>query len=129
LRVFSPFGVPLFNTLVLLTSGATVTLVHWLFVMRKEDWTVMSYTRDDYLLGNFNSTLALGLLFLFMQFREYLGASFSISDGVYGSVFYLLTGLHGFHVLVGLVFLFVCYVRVFFCHFTQSHHLGFEFAV
>lgn len=64
-----------------------------------------------------------------MQFREYLHASFSISDGVYGSVFYLLTGLHGCHVMVGLLFLFFCYVRFFFCHFTTNHHLGFEFAV
>lgn len=129
LKVFSVMGVPFLNTMILLTSGVAVTLVHWTLVIREEDWNEKRYGREDFFIGYFNHTIVLGLLFILMQFREYLHASFSISDGIYGSVFYLLTGLHGFHVIVGLLFLLVCYVRFFFYHFTSSHHLGFEFAI
>ena len=66
--------------------------------------------------------------FLFVQGYEYHEALFSINDTVYGSIFYLLTGCHGFHVFVGTVFLFVCYIRHILLHFTSEHHLGFEAA-
>lgn len=67
-------------------------------------------------------------MFILLQGSEYFGAPFGISDGIYGSVFYMLTGLHGCHVIVGLVFLSVCFFRLLFGHFVVSHHLGFEFA-
>jgi heme/copper-type cytochrome/quinol oxidase subunit 3 len=63
-----------------------------------------------------------------MQFKEYIYAPFGIGDGIYGSTFYMLTGLHGCHVIIGTIFLFVCLLRLMNSHFTNKHHLGFEFA-
>jgi heme/copper-type cytochrome/quinol oxidase subunit 3 len=63
-----------------------------------------------------------------MQMKEYISAPFGISDGVYGSAFYMLTGLHGCHVIIGTIFLFICFIRLLRQHFTREHHLGFEFA-
>jgi cytochrome c oxidase subunit 3 len=74
-------------------------------------------------------TISLGVLFTGIQLYEYQSASFSINDGIYGSVFYLLTGFHGFHVLVGTIFLFVCYLRNWAYHFTNTRHIGFEMAI
>lgn len=69
-----------------------------------------------------------GLAFSAMQVYEYLEASFSISDGVYGSTFYMLTGFHGLHVIIGTSFMFVCLIRVLKGHFTKNHHVGLEAA-
>lgn len=74
-------------------------------------------------------TLGLAILFLYFQFLEYSGAYFGISDGIYGSSFYMATGFHGFHVLVGFSLLFVCFGRFVNLHFTPSHHLGLEVAI
>jgi len=60
---------------------------------------------------------------------EYIHASFSINDGIYGSVFYMLTGFHGFHVLIGTAFLVVCFFRILLRHFIPVRHIGFEFAI
>ena len=73
-------------------------------------------------------TVRLGGIFTLLQLKEYQESSFSIADGVYGSVFFVATGFHGLHVLIGTVFLFVCLVRLVKFHFSTSHHLGFEFA-
>ena len=74
-------------------------------------------------------TQMLGALFLLLQIYEYIHASFTITDSVYGSVFYMLTGFHGFHVLVGTIFLAVCFFRHLAYHFTSDHHLGLEMAI
>lgn len=74
-------------------------------------------------------TILLGSYFTAIQLYEYQHAEFSINDSVYGSVFYLLTGFHGFHVLVGTIFLAVCFIRHLAYHFTRDHHLGFEMAI
>jgi heme/copper-type cytochrome/quinol oxidase subunit 3 len=63
-----------------------------------------------------------------LQAFEYKHAAFTISDGIYGSVFYMATGFHGFHVIVGTLFLIVCFYRLVNYHFTQQHHFGFEAA-
>jgi heme/copper-type cytochrome/quinol oxidase subunit 3 len=73
-------------------------------------------------------TIFLALLFTVLQYAEYSVASFNISDGVYGSVFYMTTGLHGSHVIIGTIFLLVCYYRLYKGHFTKTHHVGFECA-
>lgn len=75
------------------------------------------------------STICLGLLFTGLQLCEYINAPFTIADSVYGSTFFLTTGFHGLHVLVGTLFLFVCYKRLLLGHFTKTHHVGFECAI
>jgi heme/copper-type cytochrome/quinol oxidase subunit 3 len=73
-------------------------------------------------------TIFLGILFMFLQVFEYKTAPFSITDGIYGSLFFLLTGFHGLHVMIGIIFLIVCAKRMEKEHFTSKHHLGFEAA-
>ena len=109
---------PFLNTMILLTSGATVTIAH--HALRAGDrpklvrWLI--------------ATVVLGFLFLGTQAYEYGHAAFKITDGIYPSTFYLATGFHGFHVLVGACFLLVCTIRASKGHFTPEQHIGFEAA-
>jgi cytochrome c oxidase subunit 3 len=114
-----PWGIPLLNTIVLLYSGLTITYTHQFLVLAKPH-----YTKEG-----FEFTLIAAVAFLAMQFQEYINAPFDISDGIYGSTFYMLTGFHGMHVLVGTLFIFVCYIRFLKRHFAHDHHIGFEAAV
>lgn len=115
---FNPWGVPLLNTLILLLSGLTITAVHGYIVSGDSKDAVEFY----------GYTLFLAALFTFFQAYEYKNAPFSISDGVYGSTFFMATGFHGFHVIVGTIFIFVCLIRTLLSHFTSSRHIGFEAA-
>lgn len=119
IQVIDPFGVPLLNTAVLLTSGATVTWSHH---------SMMAGNRKDTLLALF-ITIVLAIIFTGLQAMEYYEASFSIADSIYGSTFFLLTGFHGLHVIVGTIFLTVALIRGFNHHFTKNHHNGFEAAI
>jgi heme/copper-type cytochrome/quinol oxidase subunit 3 len=74
------------------------------------------------------ATILLATIFTALQGFEYLTAPFSISDSVYGSCFYMATGFHGFHVIVGTIFLIICLIRLYYNHFTTEHHFGFEAA-
>lgn len=114
----NPFEVPLLNTGVLLGSGATVTWAHHALIEGR--------IRER--IQGLGLTVVLGGYFTFLQGIEYYEASFSISDGVYGSSFFVATGFHGLHVLIGRIFLFVCLVRVTRQHFSTGHHFGFEAA-
>jgi cytochrome c oxidase subunit 3 len=73
-------------------------------------------------------TITAGIVFTALQAKEYIEAPFSINDSIYGSVFFLATGFHGFHVLIGTIFLIVCLLRHLNYHFTREHHFGFEAA-
>lgn len=73
--------------------------------------------------------ILLGVLFMFLQSMEYTDAPFRMADGIYGSCFFLATGFHGFHVCVGIFFLFVGYYRLGRYHFATNHHLGLEFGI
>ncbi len=73
-------------------------------------------------------TIALGVYFTILQAAEYYEAPFTISDGVYGSTFFIATGFHGLHVIIGTTFLAVCFIRQLKYHFTSKHHFGFEAA-
>jgi cytochrome c oxidase subunit 3 len=115
---FSPWGVPFLNTLILLSSGASVTWAHHALVAGEH----AQFTRAMIV------TLVLAFTFTGFQALEYLEAPFTISDSVYGSSFYLATGFHGFHVFVGSLFLGVCLYRHLHNHFTRLHHFGFEAA-
>jgi len=118
LKSISAFHVPLLNTAVLLTSGATVT------------WSHSSLLRGSTLtsLVCLASTILLGTFFTLLQCYEYYSCSFCISDSRYGSCFYLATGFHGLHVIIGTLFLLVCLLRIFCFHFRPFRHLGFVFA-
>jgi cytochrome c oxidase subunit 3 len=71
----------------------------------------------------------LAMQFTFFQFQEYFDAGFNISDSVYGSIFFVATGFHGFHVILGTCFLLICFLRISNGHFGIRHHLGLEFAI
>ena len=118
IQVLNPWDIPFVNTVILLTSGASVTWAHHAIVA--------GYRRNAIL--SLVVTIFLAAFFTGLQALEYVEAPFTISDGVYGSTFFLATGFHGFHVFVGTVFLTVCLFRVIEFHFTRNHHFGFEAA-
>lgn len=120
---FTPMGamgIPAINTLILLTSGATVTWAHW---------GLLKNNRNQLIWG-LVLTVALGLLFLGFQVYEYVHAfndlNLKMSMGAYGATFYMLTGFHGFHVTVGTIMLIVVLFRAVAGHFQPEHHFGFE---
>jgi cytochrome c oxidase subunit 3 len=118
MMVLDPFSIPLLNTLILLLSGCTVTWAH--HALREGD-------RKSFIQG-LSLTVLLGLVFTGFQAYEYLHAPFAFKDGIYSSTFYMATGFHGFHVIVGTLFLIVCLIRGIKGHFTPDHHFGFEAA-
>ena len=83
----------------------------------------------DEAIDSFLITIFLGLFFVVLQATEYYESTFNISDSVYASTFYMLTGLHGMHVIVGVSFIFVCFIRLLKMHFMTNHYLGFVFAI
>nr|AJP00046.1 cytochrome c oxidase subunit III [Orseolia oryzae] len=115
---FNPFMIPLLNTIILLTSGISIT------------WSHHSLLNNNYkqFFYSLLITLILGFYFSILQLYEYLESSFNISDSSYGSMFFLATGFHGLHVLIGTIFLFICFIRMMFIHFSYNHHFGFEAA-
>jgi heme/copper-type cytochrome/quinol oxidase subunit 3 len=115
---FDPFDLPLINTLILLLSGCTVTWAHH---------ALTENNRADFMLG-LSLTIGLGALFTALQAIEYSHAPFSFSEGIYPSVFFMATGFHGFHVIIGTLFLAVCLYRGRKGHFSPTQHFGFEAA-
>ncbi len=116
--VFDPFHLPLVNTLILLTSGTTVTWAHH---------ALLNNDRKG-LINGLVLTILLGALFTCVQAWEYAHAMFPFSGGIYGSTFFMATGFHGFHVLIGTIFLIVCLFRAQKGDFTAKQHFGFEAA-
>ena len=110
------WGLPAINTLLLLTSGVTLTWAHW---------GLMKEKRNQLIIG-LALTIALGAVFLFLQVTEYHEAEFTIKTGVYGATFYLLTGFHGLHVAMGTIMLSIILIRVLKGHFSATNHFGFE---
>jgi len=118
IKLIEPFGIPLLNTLILLASGGTVTWAH--HALRNND-------RKNFLIFLF-LTIMLGIIFTGFQAYEYMVADFKIDEGIYPSTFYMATGFHGAHVIIGSIFLLVCFIRGLSGHFKPEKHLGFEFA-
>lgn len=113
-----PFDYPYFNTLILLLSGTTLTWAHQ---------ALLTGHQKDVLKG-IGATIILGLIFTSVQAYEYLHATFGFKEGIYPSTFYMATGFHGAHVMIGTLFLCVCWVRAYFGQFTPERHIGFEAA-
>lgn len=120
IHVINPFELPLLMTMILLLSGTTVTWAHHALIEGH-----LESAQKALLI-----TVLLGAAFLGIQAYEYSHAAhyFGFTDGIYPSTFYMATGFHGFHVFVGTVFLFVCYLRAKKGHFTKESHFGFEAA-
>uniref|UniRef100_A0AAU6PBX8 Cytochrome c oxidase subunit 3 n=1 Tax=Destinoides conspicuus TaxID=3137869 RepID=A0AAU6PBX8_9HEMI len=114
--VFNPMSIPMLNTMILLSSGMTMTWAH-------NSLLLTNY--DDLILGLF-LTLFLGFYFSILQVYEYLESPFCISDSVYGSLFFMMTGFHGLHVIIGTLFIMIIYIRSLSLHFSSFHHVGFE---
>lgn len=114
----NPFSVPLLNTAVLLASGVTVTWAHHRLLEKRRSNTIQALIL----------TVLLGAYFTVLQAGEYAEASFRIADRVYGSTFFVATGFHGAHVLIGSTFLLICLYRTIIHHFRSGHHFGFEAA-
>lgn len=115
---FNPFRIPLLNTTILLSSGISITWSHHRILI------------NNYLEAK-NSlilTITLGILFTFLQGWEYLEASFRISDSIFGSIFFISTGFHGLHVIIGSTFLIISLLRLTRRHYSNKHHFGFEAA-
>nr|QLD96912.1 cytochrome c oxidase subunit 3 [Ogadenus brumpti ssp. 1 BJM-2017]QLD96925.1 cytochrome c oxidase subunit 3 [Ogadenus brumpti ssp. 1 BJM-2017]UYB77903.1 cytochrome c oxidase subunit III [Ogadenus brumpti]UYB77916.1 cytochrome c oxidase subunit III [Ogadenus brumpti] len=113
---FNPFSIPLLNTTILLSSGITITWSHH---------AMLNMHYNDSMKALF-FTILLGIFFSVLQSWEYFQAPFSISDSIYGSTFFMATGFHGLHVIIGSLFLFTSLTRLFLNHFSKSHHFGFE---
>ncbi|MBV9078404.1 MAG: cytochrome c oxidase subunit 3 [Methylobacteriaceae bacterium] len=118
IETFDPWHLPLLNTLILLTSGTTVTWAHHALLENDRKGLIQGLAL----------TIGLGVLFSICQAFEYSHAAFGFSGHIYGSTFFMATGFHGFHVIVGTIFLAVCLVRALRGGFTTTQHLGFEFA-
>nr|YP_010991146.1 cytochrome c oxidase subunit III [Chrysopa formosa]WOX61419.1 cytochrome c oxidase subunit III [Chrysopa formosa] len=115
---FNPLEIPLLNTVILLSSGITITWAHH---------SLMSgnYTQTS---QGLLFTVILGIYFSILQGFEYIESPFTIADSVYGSTFFMATGFHGLHVLIGTTFLLICLIRHINYHFSNNHHFGFEAA-
>lgn len=118
ITTFNAWDLPLLNTLILLTSGTTVT------------WAHHALLNDDRkgLIYGLGITIILGVIFTLLQAYEYGHAAFNFSGNIYGATFFMATGFHGFHVIVGTICLAVMFFRALAGHFTSKHHFGFEAA-
>nr|QYA18178.1 cytochrome c oxidase subunit III [Isoscelipteron pectinatum] len=115
---FNPLEIPLLNTMILLSSGVTITWAHHALMNNNYTQTTQGLL----------FTVLLGIYFSILQGYEYIEASFCIADSVYGSTFFMATGFHGLHVLIGTTFLLICLIRQINFHFSMNHHFGFEAA-
>nr|YP_010531182.1 cytochrome c oxidase subunit III [Athalia scapulata]UXW93404.1 cytochrome c oxidase subunit III [Athalia scapulata] len=115
---FNPMSIPLLNTLILISSGVTITTTHHSLMNNNKKET----------LNSLMLTIILGVVFTLLQAYEYNMASFTIADSIYGATFFLTTGFHGIHVLIGTTFLMINFFRIKKNHFSMNHHFGFEAA-
>lgn len=116
---FNPYDIPLLNTIILVSSGLRVTWSH-----------------NSLINSNFNDrfsrlilTIILRIIFTLFQLYEYYNSPFSLSDSIYGSTFFISTGFHGLHVIIGSIFLIICLIRIYNYQFSNKHHFGYEAAI
>nr|AZL93301.1 cytochrome c oxidase subunit 3 [Hypsicera sp. ZJUH_2016019] len=113
---FNPYNIPLLNTIILLTSGMSITWSHYCILNNMKS----SSSKSLFL------TIILGGYFTSIQMIEYQESLFSINDSVFGSIFFLITGFHGIHVIIGTIFILLTFFRLKKSHFSSCHHFGFE---
>nr|DAC76875.1 TPA_asm: cytochrome c oxidase subunit III [Pseudomyrmex gracilis] len=116
IKPFNPYDIPLLNTIILVSSGISITWTHHSILNKN-----FNESKTSLLI-----TILLGVYFTCLQAIEYLESPFTISDSVYGSTFFVATGFHGLHVIIGTLFLMVCLNRLIMNHFSSRHHFGFE---
>ncbi|MCW6531649.1 cytochrome c oxidase subunit 3 [Sphingomonas sp. MMSM20] len=134
LEVIDAFEFPLLNTLILLTSGTTVTWAHHALIHNQRGgektglWGLIGVGNRDSVLKGLWLTIVLGMIFTSIQVYEYIHAPFPFKGLNYGAAFFMATGFHGFHVIIGTIFLIVCLIRAYKGDFTPRQHFGFEAA-
>nr|YP_010719163.1 cytochrome c oxidase subunit III [Sirex nitobei]WDR47213.1 cytochrome c oxidase subunit III [Sirex nitobei] len=115
----NPSFIPFLNTTILLSSSITVTIAHHMMLNKKFKLSMIWLF----------ITITLGAIFTFFQLFEYFYASFSFSDSVYGSIFFMATGFHGLHVIIGTLFLLIAMIRMYLFHYSPYNMLSFEFSI
>nr|WRK21393.1 cytochrome c oxidase subunit III [Acinopterus sp.] len=118
IKAFNPMNIPMLNTMILLASGISITWAHNAMLNKNLSQTIMSMI----------ITISLGIYFSILQGIEYYEAPFSMADSVYGSTFFMSTGFHGLHVIIGSLFILTTFIRVKKLHLSSEHHMGFEAA-
>nr|ALO64582.1 cytochrome c oxidase subunit III [Andrena nitida] len=118
IKQINPYNIPLLNSVILVSSGITITWAHYALMTEKMMETKMSLML----------TIMLGVYFTFLQVIEYMETTFCFNDSIYGSIFFMTTGFHSSHVNIGLMFLSTCFMRLSMNHFSKMHHLHFETA-
>nr|QUI77250.1 cytochrome c oxidase subunit III [Empoascanara gracilis] len=116
INVFNPLNIPMLNTMILLTSGISITWAHNALLKKKYQQMITSMIM----------TVILGIYFSMLQLYEYIESPFCISDSIYGSAFFMATGFHGLHVIIGTLFIFISLLRMKGLHLSNLHHVGFE---
>nr|WRQ18269.1 cytochrome c oxidase subunit 3 [Onukigallia onukii] len=116
IKPFNPMNIPMLNTMILLSSGVSMTWAHNSIIKKNYTQTLQSMF----------ITITLGLYFSLLQLYEYIESSFSISDSIYGSTFFMSTGFHGIHVIIGTMFIVISMMRIKNLHMSNNHHVGFE---
>lgn len=116
IKTFNPTNIPILNTIILLSSGISITWAHNAILNKN-----ISQSTQGLII-----TIILGIYFSILQFYEYYESPFSIADSVYGSSFFMRTGFHGLHVIIGTIFIIVSTKRTIRLHISRKHHVGFE---
>nr|QHE65391.1 cytochrome c oxidase subunit III [Paralaevicephalus gracilipenis] len=116
IKPFNPMSIPLLNTMILLSSGISITWAHNSILNMNFSQTIQSMV----------ITVILGVYFTFLQGIEYYEAPFTMADSVYGSSFFMSTGFHGIHVIIGTIFIMISTFRIYKLHMSSMHHMGFE---
>nr|AZL93391.1 cytochrome c oxidase subunit 3 [Platygaster sp. ZJUH_2016026] len=114
--IFNPFNIPLLNTIILLSSGLTISWCHFSILNKNFFQSKMSFL----------ITMIMGMTFSYLQIIEYYMSMYSINDSSFGSTFFLTTGFHGLHVIIGTMFISLSFIRLMNNHFSKIHHFGFE---
>jgi cytochrome c oxidase subunit 3 len=130
IEIISPWHLPLLNTVILLSSGVSLTWSHRaLLISRLLNTKSLNQSNTKAVVDGLVITIIWGLTFTLLQYIEYRNTSFSFNDSIYGSIFFILTGFHGFHVILGTTLLLVSYIRIYYYHLFPTQHIGYESSI